>query len=112
MKNIYFGIGAEIKALRLSLDLTQAQVAEAAKIDESFYGQIERGAAVPSVRTLANIAVALKVDLRDLFPSARKTDADPAVRFLAGLTDGLSPSDKKLLLGVMRTLCARLKSKR
>lgn len=49
--------------------MTQAEVSEIADIDTSFYGQIERGANIPSLKTFVSIARALKVNSSDLLPS-------------------------------------------
>jgi len=42
MDKFYREIGKRMKSVRMALKMTQAQVAEKACIDPSFYGQIER----------------------------------------------------------------------
>lgn len=68
---LFFEIGSRIRNFRKTLRLTQAHVAEQAGVDASFYGQIERGANVPSIRTLFAIAAALHVDATDLLPEIK-----------------------------------------
>ena len=55
-------------AARKALGITQEKVAEFTGIETSFYGQIERGANIPSLATIAKIAKVLNLEIRDLFP--------------------------------------------
>jgi len=90
--------------------MTQAQVAEAAGIDSSFYGQIERGVNTPSLKTFVDIACALKTDAADLLPRrapGRERLYETAVE---KLLDGLAPKRKALVLGLVKDIVARYKS--
>ena len=111
MDKLYVEIGARMRALRNALKMTQTQVAEAAEIDSSFYGQIERGANIPSLKTFLAIARALRTEPTDLLPAKRGA-------FKAGLTyakmiekmfSGLSPQDQKFLFGAVSDMAGRLK---
>ena len=57
-----------LKKIRLSQRLTQAEVAEKAGITTNHYARIERGAAVPSAVTIAALARGLKVKSSDILP--------------------------------------------
>lgn len=102
-------IGSRMRDLRLGLRLTQAEVAEQAGIESSFYGQVERGRNTPSVRTLLAVAAALKVAPAELLPEP----GDPPDRRYASAIEGmlaeLSERDRRLVLGLVRDLAARLK---
>ena len=110
MQKIYRDIGARIRALRLSLKLTQAEVAEKTGIDSSFYGQIERGANVPSLRTLYAIAEVLRVEPAELLPKiGDHKGADPLMTEALGtLLSRLKPSKRRFLMGVVRDLADEL----
>lgn len=60
------GTGNNIKKARKKLGLTQAEVAEKAKIHSNYYARIERGEEKPALDTLDNIAKVLKVKVSEL----------------------------------------------
>ena len=95
-------------ATRNALSITQEKVAELAGIETSFYGQIERGANVPSLATITKIAKVLNLEIQDLFPS-RKSLIQPEVKAVTEMLSALSSSDRKIVSDVVRTLCIRLK---
>ncbi|MFQ5342097.1 MAG: helix-turn-helix domain-containing protein [Anaerolineae bacterium] len=64
-------IGKRIKAMRQKRKLTLAKLAEKSNLSASHLSQVERDKSTPSLMTLANIAEALEVNLRDLFESER-----------------------------------------
>ncbi len=49
-------------------NLTQEQLGEKTGISYKFIGEIERGLVNPSLESLASIAAALRVEVKDLFP--------------------------------------------
>ncbi|MCG2726842.1 MAG: helix-turn-helix domain-containing protein [Elusimicrobia bacterium] len=110
MDNFYSEIGKRMKSVRTALEMTQAQVAEIAGIDTSFYGQIERGANIPSLKTFVAIAQALKVNFSDLIPQQKKKERlyETAVE---NLLSELNPKRKALVLGLVKDIVARYKSK-
>jgi len=98
-----------MKSVREALRMTQAQVAEKAGIDTSFYGQIERGANVPSLKTFAAIAKALKTNPGDLFPTTsygKERLYEAAVGTLIG---GLDTKRKALVLGLVKDIVSHYK---
>jgi transcriptional regulator with XRE-family HTH domain len=112
MQKVYRDIGARIRALRQALRLTQAEVAERIGIDASFYGQIERGTNVPSLKTLFAIAAALRTEPANLLPRARAARAkDPLMAEALGeLLARLKPGKRRFLIGMVRDLADELKS--
>lgn len=61
-------VAKTIRSLRRDRDLTQAQVAEKAKMHKNYYAKIERAEVKPSVDAYESIAKALKVTAGDIFP--------------------------------------------
>ena len=62
-------IGQKIKYLRIEQNLTLAEVASATNLSASHLSQIERNKTAASLMTIASIAEALNVNVRDLFES-------------------------------------------
>lgn len=109
MDSFYTEIGDKMKSVRSALRMTQAQVAEKAGIDTSFYGQIERGVNIPSLKTFAAIARALKADPGDLFP-ARHPGKERLYEAAVGqLLDGLDSKKKALVLGLLKDITTHYK---
>ncbi len=67
METINNKVGQKIRTLRLLQNLTQEKVALTAGMWTSQLGAIERGEKNPTLETLARIADALNVDVKDLF---------------------------------------------
>lgn len=61
-------VAKKLKSLRLDRDLTQADIAEKAKMSNNYYAKIERGEVRPSVDIYERLAKALKVTASDIFP--------------------------------------------
>lgn len=109
MDSFYNEIGNRMKAVRSAMRMTQAQVAEKAGIDTSFYGQIERGANIPSLKTFAAIARALKADPGDLFPARPPAKERLYESAMTRLLDGLDPKKKALVLGLLKDITSHYK---
>jgi len=60
-------IGAQVRTLRKSLDLTAADLAESAGLSPGMLSKIENGTISPSLATLEALAIALNVPLSALF---------------------------------------------
>jgi transcriptional regulator with XRE-family HTH domain len=61
-------VAKALRSIRLDKGLTQAQVAEKAKINSNYYAKVERGEMKPSVEVYKRIARALKVTSSEIFP--------------------------------------------
>lgn len=60
-------IGAKIKRLRLSNQLTLEELANRSELTKGFLSQLERDLTSPSIATLENILEALGTNLKDFF---------------------------------------------
>lgn len=67
MSDVRARIGGKLRDLRLAQNLTQEAVAERAGVSYKFLGEIERGAANPSLLTIDRICRALGVEIDDLW---------------------------------------------
>src|SRR5215470_19796173 len=65
-------IGAEVRRLRKSLDLTVAELGSAAGISAGMLSKIENGAISPSLATLEALAKALNVPVSRLFAESEE----------------------------------------
>lgn len=79
-------IGQEVRALRRSMDLTVAELGNAAKLSTGMLSKIENGAISPSLATLKALATALNVSIGHFFrepgdqPLCSFVKADTGVR--------------------------------
>ena len=60
-------IGAKIKRIRLSNQLTLEELANRSELTKGFLSQLERDLTSPSVATLENLLEALGTNLKDFF---------------------------------------------
>jgi len=71
MKNINFNtekrFGAKLAYLRKSKNLSQMKLAEIVNMNFNYIGQIERGEANVTIKTLRLLGYALEVELKELF---------------------------------------------
>lgn len=66
-ERLHVQLGRVIRAARLSRGLSQERLAQRAGIDRTYISGLERGVRNPSLDTLHKVAVALDVEIRDLF---------------------------------------------
>lgn len=62
-KEFYKNLGTKVRELRHAKNLTIAQLAEIASIDDYFLGEIERAEKKPSLDTLLKLAKALDTEV-------------------------------------------------
>jgi len=67
-----FDLGARLRRLRRSQELTLRELAGRAQVTESFLSQVERGVASPSVASLQRIAHGLGLSIAQLFESGQR----------------------------------------
>lgn len=60
--------GAHIRRMRIARGWSQEELADRAKKHWTYVGGIERGERNPTLRVIADLARALDVPIRDLFP--------------------------------------------
>lgn len=108
-------IGSRITEIRLSRNLTQAQLAEKVNVSVETISRLERGVSFPSLKTMANIASALDVPLSNFFEFGVHEPKDRAFeRELSKLTAFLRTMDKQelaLLHDILRAVYAKLKKR-
>lgn len=97
-------IGARIQKLRLSRQITQAQLAEEVGIDTVYVSQIERGLRLASVGTLFRIAHVLNVRPGFLLDGAIPEDETPLAGEVRKLLDGWNEDQQKALIKALRAL--------
>ncbi|MBI5208379.1 MAG: helix-turn-helix domain-containing protein [Elusimicrobia bacterium] len=109
MDKLYADIGGRMRALRKALRRTQAEVAEAAGIDASFYGQVERGKNVPSLKTVLAVAAALGVEPGELLPGGAPAGKGAYSKAIEKLLVDLGPGERRLVLGMVSDMADRLR---
>lgn len=99
-----FKYGERLWQLRSQTRLSQENVALAADITTSYYGQIERGTANPTIGTLEKICAALSVSINDIFigavnePLGMDKTSMQILRILGGKTE----KEKELILSIVK----------
>jgi transcriptional regulator with XRE-family HTH domain len=68
---LLIAIGTRVKQLRKSKGFSQENFALEAGLDRSFYGHFERGSRNISILNLIKIAVALRLEVGELFPELK-----------------------------------------
>jgi len=102
-------LGKRIYLFRKQNGLTQAGLAEKAKISNEFMSSIERGARLPSLPTLERVARVLGVKLKDLFnfDSAGFRVIQPLSRNaldLMSIIEGLSVQQRRRISKIVKIL--------
>ncbi|ENB1602441.1 helix-turn-helix transcriptional regulator [Vibrio parahaemolyticus] len=68
MKDLAIKFGANLRAMRKDKGLSQDRLANAADIDRSYVGRIERGEVNITLEKVYQLASILGCDVRDLLP--------------------------------------------
>jgi transcriptional regulator with XRE-family HTH domain len=110
MSDLAKQLGKRIHLFRKQGGLTQAALAEKVKISNEFMSGIERGAKLPSLSTLEELARALRVNLKDLFnfdqagyrvaQSLSRDGIDVAL-----LLEKVSSQQRRRILKIAKILC-------
>ena len=72
--------GQRLRSLRQARGLTQERLGELADLNYKYLGSVERGERNPSLLVLERIAIALEVELSDLFRFAHEETSPKALR--------------------------------
>jgi transcriptional regulator with XRE-family HTH domain len=106
-------LGAYIRAQRQMADLSLRQLSAQSNVSNAYLSQIERGLHQPSVSVLRAIAQALNVSAETLLAQAGLLDVRSETRETRRDVEeaieadpSLSPENKRVLLGVYRSLKA------
>ena len=102
-----FKYGEQLRLLRKKSGLSQEEVALEADITPAYYGQIERGAANPTVGMLEKICAVLGISIVDIFienPNGQTdTDTDPLIGQILYRLAGKSDREKELILSMIKS---------
>jgi transcriptional regulator with XRE-family HTH domain len=107
-------LGGRLRSLRISLGLTQEQLAERANLHYSYIGQVERGEKTPSLRTLKRLAEAMHTRVEYLVgetPTYEDQTGDLRRELLALLSD-CPPQELQLIMDMIRVLVFHLRDRR
>ena len=112
MSDLAKQLGRRIYEFRKQNRLTQAALAEKAKISNEFMSAVERGAKLPSLDVLGRIAAALKIEIKDLFNFDRTTHrrTQPLSREvldLAFVLAELPPDQRRKILKISKIISTR-----
>ena len=98
-------LGQRIRSLRNIKGWTQQELGEHADVNYKFIGEIERGRQNPSFAVLAKIAIALGVELRELFRFEREAlDRQQVETQIGQILKSLPDGDLNRMLSVLRML--------
>ncbi|MDE7361607.1 MAG: helix-turn-helix transcriptional regulator [Oscillospiraceae bacterium] len=108
-----FNYGERLRQLRRERGFTQEEVALRADITTSYYGQLERGTANPSVAMLEKICAVMGISICDIFTedSTNLLGIDPLSMQIIHQLNGKSDEEKELILSLIKT-AFRLQNKK
>lgn len=101
-------LGKNLSNTRKTRGWTQAALAERLGMEPESISRFERGATLPSLATLEQIATFLDTSIADLLAEFPDTAYTEAQRISALMTD-LDPDARANLLSIVKILCATLK---
>jgi transcriptional regulator with XRE-family HTH domain len=110
MSDLSRQLGRQIQLFRKQNRLTQAAVADKARISNEFMSGIERGAKLPSLSTLERLAAVLKVNLKDLFNFDQSTNFRKVQQLtreglnIAHVLEDVSPHHRRRILRIVKIL--------
>lgn len=106
-KRLALRMGRAIAVRRQQRQFTQAELAEKIEVEQETISRFERGATLPPLGRLADIADALSCPLEDLLRSGSPRPEDKA-QGIAKMLKGLTDPDKQLVNEIIEQICARL----
>ncbi|HCC34284.1 MAG TPA: XRE family transcriptional regulator [Ruminococcaceae bacterium] len=103
----YKRLGERIREERKRINLTQAALAEAIDISDTYMGAIERGERSPTLDTLVRLANRLGVTIDFLLADSVSADDSNITDQFKQITDGHSPARKQMAINVLRVMFAQ-----
>jgi len=101
-------VGERLRAIRKQKGLTQAQVAEKARLNDKYYSEVERGIRNITLVNLQKIAKALGVPLREIFRFSVERQSSPeeqeVVAIMIHLLSRTSDAQKQALINILKGL--------
>lgn len=101
-------IGISLSALRKHKGWTQGKLAEKVGVDTETVSRFERGATLPSLVTLQNLAVALDTTMAELIGESSPMPNDQT-RIVCTWLSGLKSADRELVMDMLKQWCSRLR---
>lgn len=116
MSELRVQVGNLVRHHRELAGFTQAQLAERTERSVQLIGRIERGSSAPSFETLAGIALALNVQVRDLFGvnqfAVGQDETNGVLGKLVSRVAGLDSSDLEWVFKLVDHALARKPTRR
>ena len=109
-KKLAIKMGRAIAVRRQQKRFTQAELAETIEVEQETISRFERGATLPPLGRLADIADALSCPLEELLRSGSPRLEDKA-QSIAQTLEGLTDSDRRLVTRIFEQICAKLLKK-
>ena len=103
-------VGKSIATMRLDLEMTQEQLAEALGIGSEAVSRIERGAVMPTLPRLLDVAEVFRCDLDELLIGS-SSRPEEQMRDLWSLASQLPQDDRQAVYDVAATLCHYLRGR-
>ena len=100
----YKRLGARIREERLKLKLTQAQLAEAIDISDTYMGAIERGERSLTLDTLVRLVNRLGVSVDYLLSDSVSDNDSNIMEQFKQIVDGHPLEEKQMAINVLRTI--------
>ncbi|HJW29482.1 MAG TPA: helix-turn-helix transcriptional regulator [Saprospiraceae bacterium] len=107
-------IGERIRKIREARGLSQKEVANKIKMDQSQYSKLEKDKTDPSLSTLVKVAKALGIQLSELFASDALKDVNSyskSVLEKISLVEQLDEDEKKSIFKIVDGLVSKKKMK-
>jgi transcriptional regulator with XRE-family HTH domain len=107
-KQLALKMGRAIAVRRQQRQLTQAELAEIIEVEQETISRFERGATLPPLGRLADIADALSCPLEDLLRNGSPRLEDKA-QDIARVLENLTEADRQMVSEIVEQICARLR---
>ncbi|MBI3597632.1 MAG: helix-turn-helix transcriptional regulator [Nitrospirae bacterium] len=105
MRTIKEQLGARVKEIRKTKGVSQEKLSEKVGIDAKHLSRIEVGGSFPSLDTLAKLAGALHVELKDFFEFAHEAENPKELKeVLNDLMKEATPDKLKIAVKVLRAI--------
>lgn len=104
MKTTKHLLGSRVKELRKMRGFSQEQLADRVDVDPKYISFIECGRNAPSLETMEKIAIALQVEIKDLFEFQHLQAGGVKEEELEQLLAGADEEKRKTLLKIIRAV--------
>lgn len=104
MKTVKKLLGERIKELRKARGLSQEQLTDQLGIDSKHLSRIEVGNSYPSMDTLADIAAALQVEMKEFFDFEHRNSTKELAQSIVRMTRNASEEQIRLIYKLVRAV--------